>query len=78
MSGYQRVELEIASIGIEIESNIPAEISNRCRLFVKTGIKPDVQFKIQTGRDEWNDYETVNNQFSAQIRRNGQEILKIQ
>ena len=65
MSGYQRFELEIASIGIEIDSSIPAELSTRCRLFIKAGIESDVQFKIRTGRHNWNDYEIVNTQVSA-------------
>ena len=78
MSGYQRFELEIASIGIEIDSSIPAELSTRCRLFIKAGIESDVQFKIRTGRHNWNDYEIVNTQVSARIRRKGENILKVQ
>ena len=78
MSGYQRFELEIASIGIEIDSSIPAELSARSKLFIKAGIESDVQFKIRTGRHNWNDYEIVHTQVSARIRRKGENILKVQ
>lgn len=78
MKDYKRFELQIASIGIEVESSISAELSNRCSLFIKKGITPDVRFMITPGEYESSNYEIINILGSVQIRKKEEEFLKIQ
>ena len=72
-------ELQIASIGIRVESCVPVEISERCRCFMseKRISDADVRIAVKYGEFGFGGHETVLSLGNIQIRKKEKEILKI-